>query len=890
MNPNALACIDEDRRDLARSAGLNGIDYVEVETRDGNGKPLPRPLLHLYFLARAPRVKAANIVVSGGRRVTDIAVSGQPEFCPADDPRKDDCLRVWLNKPGDASTYTVCLVDADEKGRPLPAPDDQPGGLPYRALPGFDPRYSCIDFSFTADCHSDLDCGLGPVCPPETRPAPEINYLAKDYDSFRQLVLDRLALLMPDWQERHAPDLGITLVELLAYVGDSLSYYQDSVATEAYLDTARHRISVRRHARLVDYSMHEGCNARAWVAVSCGQESYKLEDLESVFFVTNLAAAHIPLGRVLDRETLDAVQEVAYEVFRPVGKGSRTLYQAHNEIFFYTWGNTECCLPAGATSAALDDLGPAKKTPHDTVEQTSGYDAKPIQGQDAAGQDAPQRATHLAPGDILIFEEVRGPRSGLEADADPRHRHAVRLTSVKPVVDPVNGRPVLEIEWGPEDALPFPLCISSIGPALDCCPLDKISVARGNVLLVDHGQRVTEPDPLRVPVEHEQIVVCEDVGRPARLKMPRPRFNPRLDGHPVTHAAGLPPDEPDRITSAAEWMRQDPRQAMPTVVLTEEAPNAGRAWEARRDLLASGPDDPHLVVEIDDDGLAHLRFGDDDTGAAPQPGASLIAAYRVGNGAAGNVGAETIVHLGLDGRTESGVELFPRNPLPAIGGVEPESAAEVKLFAPFAFRRRLARAIIASDYATLAQRHRRVQAASGELRWTGSWYEARVALDPLGTDEADDELIAEVTELLRPYRRIGHDLAVTPARYVPLRLELIVCVKPGYLRGHVKAALIDLFSTRMLPDGRLGLFHPDNLSFGNPIYLSKLVAAVMQVEGVETAYVDHIRRLDIPGDREDEQVRQTGVLPLAPFEVPRLDNDPARPESGMLVLTLKGGR
>ncbi len=93
-------------------------------------------------------------------------------------------------------------------------------------------------------------------------PPPEINYLAKDYGTFRQLMLDRLALIMPDWRERHVPDLNITLVELLAYVGDYLSYYQDAVATEAYLDTARQRISVRRHARLVDYRLHEGVNAR----------------------------------------------------------------------------------------------------------------------------------------------------------------------------------------------------------------------------------------------------------------------------------------------------------------------------------------------------------------------------------------------------------------------------------------------------------------------------------------------------------------------------------------------------------------------------------------------------------------------------------------------------
>src|SRR5437879_4243476 len=90
------------------------------------------------------------------------------------------------------------------------------------------------------------------ACPPPTPDEPEINYLGKDYNSFRQLILDRLSLITPNWKERHIPDIGITLVELLAYVGDYLSYYQDAVATEAYLETARQRISVRRHAKLVD--------------------------------------------------------------------------------------------------------------------------------------------------------------------------------------------------------------------------------------------------------------------------------------------------------------------------------------------------------------------------------------------------------------------------------------------------------------------------------------------------------------------------------------------------------------------------------------------------------------------------------------------------------------
>ena len=102
----------------------------------------------------------------------------------------------------------------------------------------FDRHYNRVTFSFKADCPSDLDCKRERFCPPERRDEPEINYLAKDYASFRQLMLDRLALVMPDWRERHVPDFGIAVVEALAYVGDHLSYYQDAVATEAYIGTA----------------------------------------------------------------------------------------------------------------------------------------------------------------------------------------------------------------------------------------------------------------------------------------------------------------------------------------------------------------------------------------------------------------------------------------------------------------------------------------------------------------------------------------------------------------------------------------------------------------------------------------------------------------------------
>jgi hypothetical protein len=237
MDNAGLTCREERRRDRVRAADLYGFDFVEVGEEQTD--------LAVTFLGKAPpNIERANVRISGGRRVRDIVVTDL-RVVRQRDPTFDDRLEVTVDKPGDFSTYRLRLVKLDEGGNQTDAPFD-----------GFDPRYASVDFSFKAGCPSDLDCKADPVCPPEIGPAPEVNYLAKDYQSFRQLILDRLALIMPDWRERHIPDIGIMLVELLAYVGDQLSYYQDAVATEAYLDTARQRITI------VCYAVWRLCRTR----------------------------------------------------------------------------------------------------------------------------------------------------------------------------------------------------------------------------------------------------------------------------------------------------------------------------------------------------------------------------------------------------------------------------------------------------------------------------------------------------------------------------------------------------------------------------------------------------------------------------------------------------
>jgi len=290
MTSSPAVCREERRREDVRKANLLGLDYVEV---DPAAVP-PQTVLEVFFLGKKPdNIQPANVTITGG---SPVRVKSVHYPAAKGDPKLDEWMTVTVDAPGDFSTYTLALVKLDDQGRPTTAPMD-----------GLDARYATATFSFKASCPSDLDCYAPQVCPPPPRVQPDINYLAKDYTSFRQLIFDRLAQTMPNWRETHVADIGVMLVELLAYAGDQLSYYQDAVATEAYLGTSRQRISVRRHARLVDYALHEGCNARAWLTIATKTDT-KL-DPANVFFCTPFADA--PAGHVLQPTTSRKLRRVA---------------------------------------------------------------------------------------------------------------------------------------------------------------------------------------------------------------------------------------------------------------------------------------------------------------------------------------------------------------------------------------------------------------------------------------------------------------------------------------------------------------------------------------------------------------------------------------------------
>jgi hypothetical protein len=922
------------RKGIRRSTSVFGLDFVELCPVEGESSPPRR--FRLHFLGRKPDSLSAEQIDL--RRTGSTCRLAVRIVVPARKQGWESRIEIeLLEEVTSCVDYTLTL------------------DLPAVYTPSLDPFFASLTFQFERTRIATVDCLPAPPAVEKTPLPPEINYLAKDYPTFRQLILDRLAVTMPDWQDHYPADIGVMLVEVIAYIADHLSYYQDAVATEAYLGTARHRQSLRRHARLIDYRVHEGCNARTWVFLEVDSDVL-LESPHDLFFVAFPGSPEPPGQAFLSSDALDRLTQAHPDcvIFELVISHPSKLWHSHNDCGLYDWHGARPCLEKGATSAFLvnraQDNGSKAAVPSSATLPDESSSAKP------AAQD---QWLHFRKGDLLLFEELRDPWTGNTADANPNHRHVVRIKSVDASAhDQLFDVPLVKITWDEADALPFTLWISRPHDAhWESGPDQPVSIARGNILLADQGRRAQE---------NVQLTRSHD-DPPESLKpnYPPAKVRAHLKNVKLTFCDRLAGDK----APATSQLKQDPRRAVPQLILQEKRlrkdvlgefslhelrdqqsiarrilahlfdakagtlrsllPRAARCarqlnkmcgnsdvaqtredlsdlerlrtaiqddlreiWLPQYDLIESGPADSHFVVEMSDARDACFRFGQGGFGRAPDldddPGrAEMVADYRIGNGAAGNLAAEAIGLFGTRGQSTRGI-ISVRNPLPSVGGTDPESSDEVRLYAPHAIRTRQRRAITADDYATIVMREFAgpVQQAKAVLRWTGHEWEVLVAIDARGREVAPARLLFQIRSALYRYRRIGHHVVVRAAERVVPVLELTACIGPHVIKDDVVRDLNELFSDRILRDGSLAFFHPDRVTFGDGVFISQIVAAAKNVAGMIHLEVTQLHRQG--GSPAGEL--ESGLLPLRPLEIVRFVNDPGHPELGVLDLKIEGGR
>lgn len=883
------SCRDSGRRDLLLAQNnLNGIDFVEFETVLGVA------VLHVHFLNAWPLVdldpyglvtNPSRLHVHGGSRILGVAVKKVIVAGPK-------ILNVLVDQQGDFSPYLLSL------GWSLA--DD---GVWNFDIPGIDidRLFSVAPINFRPGCPVDVDCAPVDDCPPDTLGEPMLDYMARDYASFRQMLLDLVAQRQPNWVERSPADIGIALLELFAYEGDHISYFQDAVANEAFLDTARQRVSAKRHAKLVDYQMHDGRNAWTYVHVGVSAAgdvpvgTQLVTRIDTAMRFDRDGSVPVPQptappGTILHEITdLDFKSDPALRQVRVFETAVKThVDPLNNEIRIHSWGNEQCCFPRGRTSAHLYTI-------------TAGTAVRPP----------------LNVGDYLLFEEVASPTTGAAADADPTHRQVVQITRINDnalmrdplflaAIDPAKQEPtqapgpgptppplqlpLLEVAWRAVDALTFPLCVTA--QKADKKKVPCVSLARGNMVLADHGRTIaSKPTPSALANDGEIYSFTPPLDATSTFRLRLGEGPLTMQCEPAGQPAAFPPlrDRPD--------LTYDVRAARPAIALrATKGAMPKEMYYPVADLLSSSEFDRHFVADVDDRGRAVLRFGDGEYGQSPQLIDEFEVWYRIGNGRNGNVGAEALAHVVTPAPLPANWPTVTRirNPLPARDGTDPETIEEVRQYAPAAFRAVQLRAVTEQDYVDVALKLDGVAGAVANFRWTGSWYTVFVGIDPSdpanlltngrGITTLDPAFKQSILDALTQYRLAGYDLEIRSARYVPLDLAIHVCAKAGFFSGDVAGAVASALGSGT-HRGLQGLFNPARLNFGQTIYLSRIYEAVKAVEGVEAATVTAFHR----HGRDPAGEIESGRLPIGPWEIARLDNDRSNLENGTLTIDCGGG-
>lgn len=803
--------------------------------------------------------------ISGGSRVRAGEAAGQVQVDSSTAPvlpaitlpdADQPVLNLIVRPIGDYSTYTLEVRSS----------------LIANSL--FDPLFSEIRFKFRPGCFNTN-------CAPDWDPAPEppdkpaIDYLAKDYGSFRQTMVGAMMDRVPGWEATSEADLDMVLADLFSVAADELSDYQDRVMNEAYLTSTRKRVSLARHSRLMDYHIHQGSQASTWLAIEM-----KHHEPGQKFFA---------LSEGLKAWAGEKKENEKSVVFLSRHQNPITLHQFLNSAGLYTWSDTITSLKAGSTSA---DLKLYNLLYHDGIDPT---DARP--GQPSADEIAkllqwfPEK--NDAPRQLLIQEHLN-PETGLRPGRDPSKRQLLRLLPGKQgaaaVNDPITGEWFVRVRWQKEDALRRDYCFTvecpdgTSGTAIG--KTENISLFHGNLVEVCHGRQQTtifkdEGEPLAIDPLKPLEFHCERTGRWGTLC--------RLPEAPLAYRDTTPGGDIPPVTTL------DVRVGL--------ALNAMVAWDEVPSLVYSddsAENGDHFMVETDEDRRSLVRFGNGENGRDLPEGSIIKCTYQFGDPLAGNVGTDTLTNLDPGSVKANPVGLSIHscwNPFDVTNGRDREPVTEIVRRVPEAYRARQLRAVTLKDYIDRAEEIDGVSRAAARYAWTGSWRTVRVVIDPVGTNELSYQLYKSIESYLNAVRLIGEDLEIRAPAFVPLEIVVRLCAAPGFWPEDVRFVLEQEFSAGWTPDGRRGFFHPDMWTFGQPLYASQIIGRALQVRGVEHVVGQKKKNngvnktISVSIKRWNSPVAPTDSLTQLNFnEIIQVMNDPDHQERGTIAFEIKGGR
>lgn len=303
-----------------------------------------------------------------------------------------------------------------------------------------------------------------------------------------------------------------------------------------------------------------------------------------------------------------------------------------------------------------------------------------------------------------------------------------------------------------------------------------------------------------------------------------------------------------------------------SVQITISQPDIATPWYYVPFLSTASPFDQVYTLFVDENGVVTVQFGDGVTGAVPAAGATILADYRIGGGAVGNVDANTLITI--TSQVPAGWAVT--NPNAAVGGADAESTDSIRVNAVNALVTQQ-RATTLSDYASLAVT---VPGIAKAYATSQVYTNVNVYVAPVGGGGLDSSgnataafstLKKQVSAFLDTVKPAPTAVAILDPAYQSIDVGVTLHVAPNYRQdiaiSNATTALTNLLAF-------------DSVGFGQAVTQSDIHIALANTPGV--IWVD-ITNLQLGGD--SGSVANSSIT-LQPYQIPI---------AGNLAVTATGG-
>ncbi|WP_255768575.1 putative baseplate assembly protein [Pseudarthrobacter sulfonivorans] len=692
----------------------------------------------------------------------------------------------------------------------------------------------------------------------------------RSYEQLRDELIRRIPVYAPEWTNHNESDPGIALVELFAYLGESLLYQFNQLPDAARIEFLR-LLGVRPRPPQPAITLlaatterAEGVQVLKGVEAAAGSTPFQTTDEVYVWPLEVLAAGKSP-----ETPATPAAQESSEDAL------VRAKVKTETAQFYRTTLVSQDPLADGAVtvdvSAQADgalwiallrkDTTEVEKLAKRTLFVGIAFDEKlpeplRLESLDAAGAAAFRSAGLTSSPPPMQWRLWNGPQSEAAAPQTNKPPAFHDLTVLGDTTKGLVTTGVVKLELPPR--LPD-LTGAASGGTDSPPPLDDEKLARHVIAWI----QVSRPAP---QTPNAQTVRNDSIGKV------------RWVGVNAVQAI-------QSRTAAAELLGNgtgDGDQRYPlnhhpvvagSVRLEVEDVGGWKPWLEVQNFSDTRPTDRHFMVDYEHGSVSFGRA------LVPQIGERIrVLSYQFGGGAAGNVGGRAVTAL----PGTAGVKVT--NPLPAVGGKDGVGLAEAMDAIPAEVHRH-DRAVIAEDFRELALMVSDVQRAETLplLHPDNPTVPAAGVVSVMVFPEADLQnpgapqpdlgLLRRVAAYLDARRLVTTELYIIPPEYVKIGVSVGVQVRDGYQVDAVRRWVEQILRQYLAP---LPPFGPEGGGWplGRTIRRAELEAVAVQVEGVE--YLEDLLLAPVPqvGTSQAGQghpVRESQQrIDLMPWQVPEL--------------------